>query len=133
MNSHIPREILLVEDDVLSRYLTEQIIRRTFPNTKIRFFEDGQKFMDYFHTTSTPKGVVLLDLNMPNKNGFECLEEMSRFQDIKSCPVFILTSSISRIDRHRAKSYPMVIDYVEKPFDFRSAKTLLTFQETEVN
>ena len=133
MKPQTPGEILLVEDDVLSRFLTEQIIRRTFPDTSIQFFEDGQKFMNYFHASDKSNSVVILDLNMPIKNGFECLEEMNQLPSSQSCPVFILTSSISRVDRNRAQSFPMVVEYVEKPFNFISANSLKNISELEFN
>ena len=132
MKAKTPREILLVEDDVLSRFLTEQIILRTYPNTRIRFFEDGKKFMDYYDQTEEQDCIVLLDLNMPNKNGFECLDEMTQKQP-NHIPVFILTSSISSLDKQKAKTYPMVVDYLEKPFDFRSAKNLSTYANQAEN
>lgn len=123
MKTQIPQEILLVEDDILSRFLTEQIILRTYPNACIRFFEDGKKFMDYYYQAEAKDSLVLLDLNMPYINGFECLDEMTK-KHPNNCPVMILTSSISNLDKQKAKTYPMVVDYLEKPFSFHSAKKI---------
>jgi CheY-like chemotaxis protein len=111
-----PHRIIIVDDDPISCYLTEIVCKKHLPDTEIHVFNDGDVFMQKYEAYQREDVVVFLDLNMPRKDGFDCLEEMSRLP--KTPPkVIILTSSVRKEDRKRAFSYPMVVDYLEKPLE----------------
>jgi CheY-like chemotaxis protein len=112
-------EILLVEDNPAD----VRLIRETFRDFKIRnslrVAQDGvvamamlKKEGEYF---SSPKpDVILLDLNLPRKSGFEVLEELRRDPDLKRIPVVVLSSSDAEKDV--MKSYDLNANcYVTKP------------------
>ncbi len=71
--------------------------------------------------------VVLLDIMMPNVNGFECLDKLSELSEElrRHIMVFMLSSSIDRNDIRRAEAYPMVQKVLEKPLDIYLLKKSL--------
>jgi CheY-like chemotaxis protein len=58
---------------------------------------------------------VLLDINMPENNGWEFLDEVSKSQFLSPIEVIMLTSSVDKSDSVKAKSYPIVVDFLTKP------------------
>lgn len=117
-------EILLVEDspaDVL--IAREALIEAKLLNT-IHVAEDGVDAMDFLHKrgkfTSVPTpDLILLDLNLPRKNGREVLAEIKADENFKHIPVVVLTTSSAEEDI--LKSYNLHANcYVVKPVEFES-------------
>jgi CheY-like chemotaxis protein len=91
-----------------------------------RCVEDGQELLDYVHrqgkytdTSLSPwPDLILLDLNMPKKDGWEALKEIKSHPDFRRIPVVILTTSQN--ERDIAKSYDMGANsFMTKPSDFK--------------
>ena len=91
----IPLHVLLADDDVDDRYFFE-IILRAFPNpTELVTVEDGEKLMTYLSENSKIlPDVLFLDLNMPKKNGAECLLQIKHDDRLKSLPVIMYSTSV---------------------------------------
>jgi CheY-like chemotaxis protein len=90
-----PLHVLLADDDVDDRYFFE-IILRAFPNpTQLATVEDGEKLMTYL-TENSPRlpDVLFLDVNMPKKNGSECLSEIKSNAKLKNLPVIMYSTSV---------------------------------------
>ena len=94
-------EILMADDDPDDRLLAERALHEARLKNGIRFVEDGQELMDYLHhhgkysnpaSAPTP-GLILLDLNMPRKDGREALAEIKGDPELRKIPVVILTTS----------------------------------------
>jgi len=83
--------------------------------------DNGQHFFDLIASSNTIPDITFLDINMPIKNGFECLAEMRESQDLKDRPVVMFsTSESSDIIK---KSYSLGANkYVIKPPDFDQLK-----------
>ncbi|MGD2181596.1 response regulator [Lusitaniella coriacea] len=117
-----PIEILLCEDNPGDVYL----IRNSFKNGSIphrlHHVIDGEEAMDFLYQKGKychyPRPhLMILDLNLPKKHGFEVLAEIKADPQLKALPVVILTSS--QADRDIVKSYQLYAScYVSKPFDF---------------
>lgn len=130
-----PVEILLGEDNPGDVY----IVRSSLTDSKLHhnFYQvnDGEAVMTYLHQEQGYKNVplpdlILLDLNLPKKNGFEVLEEIKADLKLKTIPVVILTSSNAEKDILR--SYQLCANsYIVKPSDyfvfFQAIKSLETF------
>jgi CheY-like chemotaxis protein len=89
--------------------------------------EDGKALMDYLQkrTTRTLPDLILLDLNMPRKNGYECIEEIRADRDLSHVPIVVLTTSTS--DREVRRAYRLGANsFVTKPVSF--AKTVATLR-----
>jgi CheY-like chemotaxis protein len=112
--------ILLVDDDPISNYVTEELIREKALCQKIITVTDGKQGLRYLKET-LQKGasenqelLVLLDLNMPMMDGFEFMEELQALQLEQQILVAVLTSSDNHKDISQAGNYPFVA-YLQKP------------------
>lgn len=98
-----PIEVLLVEDDPADVELTLEVMDRTRLKVQMNVVKDGVEAMEYLrrdgkYTDSIRPDLVLLDLNMPRKDGREVLREIKADEGLKSIPVVILTTSDSDED-----------------------------------
>ncbi|MBI2996620.1 MAG: response regulator [Candidatus Melainabacteria bacterium] len=122
LNNHKITEILLVEDNLGDAKLTIEAFKESKVKNKIIVVQDGVEAMDYllkrgkYENVATPD-IILLDLNLPKKDGREVLEEIKANDSLKRIPVIILTTSKAEEDIF--KSYNLHANcYVLKPFDF---------------
>ncbi|HOZ75814.1 MAG TPA: response regulator [Flavobacterium sp.] len=96
--------IFLTDDDADDCLLFSEIIQEINPNegTKLTISNDGAALMKTLdETVPPPPEVIFLDLNMPRKNGFECLEEIRNTPKLMEIPVVIFSTSSSNdiVDR----------------------------------
>jgi two-component system, chemotaxis family, response regulator Rcp1 len=112
-------EILLVEDNPADVELTMEALARTKLANNVVVVKDGVEAMDYLHcrgefTDCVRPNLILLDLNMPRKDGREVLQEIKADPDLKTIPVVVLTTSQAEEDIMR--SYELHANcYVTKP------------------
>jgi len=114
--------VALVDDDKDDRFLFQEVIEEIKINTNLLLFTNGQEFMDYLTQGDMVNlHIVFLDLNMPVKNGIQCLEEIrdnNRFNDI-SVAIYSTSSSEADIEETFVKGANV---YINKPNDFKSLK-----------
>jgi len=117
--------ILYADDDADDQLLVKEALEESRVKNELRFVNDGEELMDYLHrrgayadpATSPRPGLILLDLNMPRKNGREALAEIKNDPDLRHIPVIVLTTSQAEEDVLR--SYQLHANaYVTKPVDF---------------
>ena len=127
-----PNVIVMAEDDADDRLLIKDALAECQWNAEIRFVENGEQLMDYLEQKGSfadpeacPRpGLVLLDLNMPRKDGREVLREMKANADFRRIPVVVLTTSHADTDIHRI--YDLGANsFISKPLDFRSLVNLM--------
>ena len=98
--------IVLADDDEDDRMLTADALRVSKLANDLTTVEDGEELMDYLHRRNkyappavAPRpGLVLLDLNMPKKDGREVLREMKSDPELRTIPVVVLTTSRAEED-----------------------------------
>jgi two-component system, chemotaxis family, response regulator Rcp1 len=118
-----PVEILLVEDNPGDALLTRQCLDTSKVRNNLYVAENGIEAMAFLHRQgryrSVPRpDVILLDLNLPGKDGREVLAEVKNDPDLKSIPIIIFTSSDA--DEDILRSYNAHANcYITKPVDFR--------------
>src|SRR5262245_13554113 len=120
-----PITILLADDDPDDRQLTKEAFEENHLANDLRFIEDGQELLDYLHqrgkytapgAAPTP-GLILLDLNMPRKDGREALQEIKADPRFRNIRVIVMTTSKAEEDVIR--SYDLsVASYITKPVTF---------------
>lgn len=119
--------ILMADDDPDDRALTAEALKEARLINDIRFVENGEELLDYLRAkgkfappaTAPRPGLILLDLNMPRKDGRTVLKELKQDADLNSIPVVVLTSSKDDEDIYR--SYDLgVSSYVVKPVTFEA-------------
>lgn len=117
--------ILLADDDPDDRLLTCRALKKSRLANQIESVEDGEQLMDYLHRRgkyedpelSPRPGLILLDLNMPRKDGREALHEIKSDAVLKRIPVVVLTTSEAEQDI--LKSYDLGVNaFVTKPVTF---------------
>ncbi len=125
MNATTSITILLADDDEEDRFLTRDALHESRLPSELRFVEDGEELMDYLRhrgryelAESAPvPGLVLLDLNMPRKDGREALAEIKSDPTLRSIPVVVLTTS--KRDEDLQQSYLAGANsYIVKPVTF---------------
>jgi two-component system, chemotaxis family, response regulator Rcp1 len=116
-----PIEILLVEDSPGDVRLTKEALRDAKVRNNLHVASDGMEATDFLkrqgkHASAPHPDLILLDLNLPKKGGWQVLEEIKADPRLKSIPVVILTTSgaeedILRSYQHHANCY------ITKPVD----------------
>lgn len=117
--------ILLAEDDPDDRMLAMEAFEESRLLNSLEMVEDGEELMDYLHRTgkyandeckSLP-GLILLDLNMPRKDGREALKEIKSDPNLRRIPIVVLTTSKAEEDILR--TYDLGVNsFVVKPVTF---------------
>lgn len=116
-----PIEILLVEDNLGDIRLTEEALREAKVWNRINKVEDGIEALAFLRKqgnyTSVPRpDLILLDLNLPKKDGREVLGEIKEDPNLRRIPVVVLTTS--KTEEDIIKSYDLHVNsYVTKPVD----------------
>ena len=117
-----PVEILLIEDDPSDVDLTREAMRDGGSHVNLTVVEDGVKALAYLrredpHASAVRPDLILLDLNLPRKDGREVLREIKRDAQLKQIPVVILTTSDAEADV--SMSYELGGNcYITKPFRY---------------
>lgn len=127
LQNEIPkRYIYIADDDEDDRALLTEAILEVDPFILLKVAEDGMQMMDLLKTVSDPlPEVILLDINMPKKNGFDCLEEIRKQDgDIKEVPVIIFSTSSNPANIEKAKELGASF-YAVKPSRFDLLKLFL--------
>ena len=132
MNKHgKPITILMADDDEDDRRLTREALLEGRLANDLRFVENGEELMDYlrrqgkFAGTEVPRpGLILLDLNMPRKDGRTVLKEIKSDPELRQIPVVVLTTS--QADEDIYKSYDLGVNsYIVKPVTFDALVDIL--------
>lgn len=116
--------ILIAEDDADDRLLAQEALNESRLVNEVHFVEDGEELLDYlrhrgkYATEAAPRpGVILLDLNMPRKDGREALIELKKDKDLRRIPVVVMTTSKAEEDILR--SYDLGVNsFIIKPVTF---------------
>lgn len=123
----VRKNVFIADDDDDDRELFEDALTQV-SNNDINLMKagNGKELMDMLHTmVPPPPEIIFLDLNMPVKNGFECLAEIRATQKLKEIPVVIYSTSSEKefID----KVYQQGADYyICKPTSFSKIKDVIS-------
>jgi two-component system, chemotaxis family, response regulator Rcp1 len=118
----IPVEILLVEDSPTDVLLAKEALEYSKIVNNLHSVSDGVEAMAFLRQEGVYKdaprpGIILLDLNMPKKDGREVLAEVKSIENLKRIPIVVLTTSRNEADI--LKAYGLHANcYVVKPVDF---------------
>ncbi len=128
----MPITILMADDDADDRRLTQEALEEGRLINEVKFVDDGEQLMDYLHRqgrfappVEAPRpGLILLDLNMPRKDGRTVLKEIKSDPDLRQIPVVVLTTS--KADEDVYKSYDLGVNsYIVKPVTFEALVDIL--------
>ena len=117
--------LLIADDDPDDRMMTQAALEESYLLNNLYFVENGQELMDFLKrrgkytdpATSPRPDLILLDLNMPRKDGREALMEIKADPELRSIPIIVLTTSKSEQDI--LKSYDLGVNcFISKPVLF---------------
>lgn len=117
--------ILMADDDEDDRMMAKEALEEAQLVNEIRFVEDGEELLDYLYqrgkysnSEDSPRpGLILLDLNMPRKDGHEALEEIKADYNLCQIPVVVLTTS--RAQEDICRTYNLGVNsFITKPVSF---------------
>ena len=117
--------ILMADDDDDDVLLTQKALKQGKLLNELHCVKDGEELLDYLlhrgayeNATEAPRpGVILLDLNMPRKDGREALKEIKSNADLKDIPIVVFTTSKAEEDIYR--SYKLGVNsFITKPVTF---------------
>ena len=120
-----PILVLVADDDPEDRMLIEDAFEESRLANTLEFVVDGEELMDYLHhrngysdpSASPRPGLILLDLNMPRKDGREALKEIKSDPDLRKIPVVVMTTSKAEEDILR--TYDLGVNsFITKPVTF---------------
>lgn len=120
-----PIVILMADDDPEDRMLARDALAESRLANELREVEDGEQLLQYLRreapyadpATSPTPGVILVDLNMPKKNGLAAITEIKRDARLRHIPIVVLTTSKAEVDI--ARSYDLGVNsYITKPVTF---------------
>jgi CheY-like chemotaxis protein len=124
--------ILLADDDPDDRKLTQDAFAENRLANMLHCVEDGEELMDYLHRRGkydnlrgeALPGLILLDLNMPRKDGREALREIKADPELRRIPIVVLTTS--KAEEDIVRTYDLGVNsYVTKPVTFKSLVELI--------
>jgi CheY-like chemotaxis protein len=122
-----PFTILIADDGPDDRLMVKETWEENLLANGLVFVEDGEELMDYLYRrgkyvelkNSPFPGLILLDLNMPKKDGCKALKEIKADPDLRQIPVVVLTTSRAEEDIYRA--YDLGVDsFITKPLTFEA-------------
>ena len=122
----------MADDDADDRRLTQEALEEGRLINVVRFVDNGEELMDYLHrrgkhappAESPRPGLILLDLNMPRKDGRAVLKEIKSDPDFRQIPVVVLTTS--KADEDVFGSYDLGVNsYIVKPVTFEALVDIL--------
>lgn len=127
MTTNLPHglSVFLADDDADDRFLFEEALMEVRKNVKVTMLNNGEQLMNCLDQKKTEQpNLIFLDLNMPLKNGIECLEEIKKDNNLKNIPVIIFSTSKQKetINQVYTKGANY---YMCKPDNFEKLKQLL--------
>jgi CheY-like chemotaxis protein len=116
--------VLLVDDDEINNFISIKLIKKALLNTEIMACLNGKFAIDQLvdiqrNDPAKMPDYILLDINMPIMNGWEFLDEYKRLNidPTGKTKIFIISSSVFSNDINKARSYPLVKDFISKPLN----------------
>ncbi len=129
-----PIEILMIEDNDGDVFLTRKALQSAKVANNLTVITDGLDAMDYLHrkgeyASAARPDLILLDLNLPGKDGRQVLEEIRSDSALELIPVVVLTGS--KAEQDIVKAYELHANcYVVKPVDFEKLLEVVNAIET---
>jgi CheY-like chemotaxis protein len=115
-------KVMIIDDDEIVVLIHKTYLKKCGISPDPITFLNGEEALQYIqaHGGTDTQFLVLLDLNMPVMDGWSFMEELSHKSLSTQVYVVMITSSLSKADRERAKSFSNTIDFLVKPLDISS-------------
>lgn len=119
MKQNKPLHILLADDDNDDTFLFQEALEQIPISTRLDIAENGIELMETLKRYAAAPDLIFLDMNMPVKNGLECLSEIRKHDQFKDVPIVILSTSVASYLLESAYQGGANL-YIQKPTSFLS-------------
>jgi CheY-like chemotaxis protein len=111
----------LIDDSAFDLFIYEKLLIKSGITDSVKTFNSAREALKYLLSQESvlPETIILLDLQMPDMNGFEFIEEFENLPDLLRAKIriFMLSSTIDTRDIEKAKASPHIIDLLPKPLE----------------
>lgn len=119
--------VYVVDDDPLYIFSMKKVLALTEFCQEAKFFKNGQEalveLLPQIEAGTLPD-VIFLDISMPLMNGWQFLDQITKYPESKSIKIYIVSSSIDPYDTGKSSSYDIVTNYIYKPITIEKMKEL---------
>jgi CheY-like chemotaxis protein len=126
---HTSKKLMVVDDDQISNFLTEALVKEIDESVTIKFCENGEEALvevkNCLKDEVSCPDLILLDVNMPVMNGFDFLTQLTEISQ-QNIPVIMLTASIHPKEFEMARKKFGVVDYLEKPLSHEKLSEIIS-------
>jgi len=116
--------IILVDDNEIDLFLHEKLIRISGISDNIDRFTTAREALDFIRKKGPLPDIILLDIQMPELDGFDFLREYEHIEHIdrENTTIFMVSSSLDFGDISKAKANPLVKSFIKKPLNVKELK-----------
>ncbi len=119
-----PKTVLLIDDNPIDLMINNKTIERYDPDALVCLAKSAKEALSILESGECTPACVLLDIKMPEMDGFQFLEALSKSKLEPKFNVHMLSSSIDPADIENADKNPMVRSYIEKPLNIEKLKAI---------
>lgn len=125
MENKKPSTVILVDDDEDDRMIFEDAVAEVSTDVTVLVMRDGDELFTALNSSTTPPDIIFLDLNLPRKNGFECLKELRANKKFDS--VFVIIYSTASAAREIDETFNRKANlFISKTNTYSELKNVLT-------
>lgn len=118
-------KVLIIDDDDIVTLVQGKLLQNCGIAKDPIKFKRASEAVNYLNTTSIEHHyLLLLDINMPMMDGWQFLKEIEKIEAKDNISIIMVTSSINYIDKEKAKNYPKIINFIEKPITVKNCEQL---------
>ncbi len=117
-------KFLVVDDNSVDLLIAKAAVQRFNPDFQVTTTDNAEDALNYLRQNGENlPDIILLDLNMPVKNGWDFLKEFAQLR-INSIKIYILTSSVNEAEKIMADKNPFVTQFISKPLRIETVETI---------
>ncbi|MEO2063995.1 MAG: response regulator [Christiangramia sp.] len=118
------KSVCIIDDDEIYQKIVSKMVERSGSFSEAKYFTQSIQALDYLKNEGSLTEIVLLDINMPQMDGWQLLREISENQPaiFQQMSIYIVSSSIAESDREKAKMFPALKGFITKPITISKLK-----------
>lgn len=115
----------IIDDDKIFTFVLKKFLEKNKNFNQIIDFKNGEEVLLMLTSRNYIPDLILLDINMPVIDGWQFLEALEKLPNKERFKIFIMSSSIDKIDIEKSKTFSTVIDFISKPINNEKLNKLI--------